>query len=538
MTWPGGGPWVVVTTSTNADWAAGVAALAAASDVPVAVLRLIRGGPGHGVLGPRHGVLGPGHGVLGPSRGVLGPPAAPFNALGGLATRVDVRTGGHHPPHVAGIVTLVRALERAHGLVLVGAADGLLVPFGADGWTLVDVAQALTAPVVVVSGSSPGAAGHTALVLDALTRRGSTAAVLAVGDDILPVDLAGRIPAAAVTRPDLIRAGAHGWLTPMLHADGSRPPAAATAPPAGSATVPPRPVVSGRQLALVLVSLFVVLAAALWIVPLVRAQTVAREQRQDLTRWAEAQRIGDPYHRVAPGPVDRSAHPAPAWTEWIAGSEVPAPAPRPLREACPTNAPGVEPTVPGAATTKRVNAAWLRIERWLAANAPVTYRALGSPAPARDIADAQRHMSVSFPADVVASLRRHDGSDDQRDFSVAPGYQVLSVEEMIEDWGSICSAVAEVPRTGADRRFVPLASDHGDGLLVADRTRNGRIGEYTREGGPSFENWPTSFAALLEGTATALETGAPYIDGFFPRVEDGHLGWTLGQVVQPPDAGR
>src|SRR5688500_7594805 len=98
MTWPGGGPWVVVTTSTEADWATGVAALAAASAVPVAVLRIVRGGPGHGVLGPRHGVLSPGGGVLGPGRGVLGPRSAPGDVLGalpGLATRVELRTGGH-----------------------------------------------------------------------------------------------------------------------------------------------------------------------------------------------------------------------------------------------------------------------------------------------------------------------------------------------------------------------------------------------------------------------------------------------------------
>ncbi|GAA0799106.1 SMI1/KNR4 family protein [Spirilliplanes yamanashiensis] len=519
MTWPGGGPWVVVTTSTQTDWATGLAALAAASAVPVAVLRLVRGGPGHGVLGPRRGVFTPGQGVFGPGRGVLGPPTAAGDVLGrlrGLATRVDVRTGGHHPPHVDGVVTIVRALERAHGLVLVGAPDGLLVPLGADGWTLVDVAKALRAPVVVVSGSSPGAAGHAALVLDALTRREVPATVLAVGDDPLPVDVAGRIPRRAVSEPDLIRAGAAGWLDPALHADGSRPPQPRPAPPPADAPAPARPLLTGRRFAIALVSLFVVLAAVLWTVPFVRAHTVAREQQRFITGWDTELDHRDAWAQP-PGAYDNPEPPAPSL------------APVTPEQVCPRNEPGVTPAEPDARTTARVNAAWARIERWLARHAPRTREELRRPASASAIADAQRRMSVDFPPDLVASLRRHDGSAPNRQgLTVPPLYTLLSLDEIVGEWEDVCGSEAEFyPDMMLDRRFVPIASDPGFGFAFADQSTQGYIGDYVWEnGGPSFDGWPTSVAGLLEEMAHSLETGDE-VRGAVPEVVDGRLGWSL-----------
>ena len=512
MTWPGGGPWVVVTTSTQTDWATGLAALAAASAVPVAVLRLVRGGPGNGVLGPRRGVFTPGQGVFGAGHGVLGSPTAAGDVLSrlrGLATRVDVRTGGHHPPHVDGVVTIVRALERAHGLVLVGAPDGLLVPLGADGWTLVDVAKALRAPVVVVSGSSPGAAGHAALVLDALTRREVPATVLAVGDDPLPVDVAGRIPRRAVEEPDLIRTGAAGWLIPDLHADGTRAPHPRPAPqPAPPA--PARPLLTGRRFAIALVSLFVVLAAVLWTVPFVRAQTVAREQQKFVTGWQTEIEQWEPWPQ--PGAYDNPGLPQPR------------PSPVSVDYVCPSGESGVRPTEPDARTTARVDAAWARIERWLARHAPATRAELRRPATDTEITAAQRHMSVAFPPDLVASLRRHDGS-----LPVTPLYTLLPLDGMRSEWQGMCETMADsYPDTALDRRFLPIAADPGFGFAFADQSTQGAIGNYVWEdGGPAFDGWPTSVAELLERIAGSLENGTPSISGAVPEVVDGRLDWSL-----------
>ena len=100
-------------------------------------------------------------------------------------------------------------LEALHDLVLVEGAGGLLVPFtaGADGWTLVDLAAALHAPVVVVTTAGLGTLNHTALTVDRLAEEGLKTAGLVIGswpaEPDLPTrcnlaDLGGMAPIAGV----------------------------------------------------------------------------------------------------------------------------------------------------------------------------------------------------------------------------------------------------------------------------------------------------------------------------------------------------
>jgi len=63
--------------------------------------------------------------------------------------------------------------------------------------------------------------------------------------------------------------------------------------------------------------------------------------------------------------------------------------------------------------TARVDRAWARIETWLKAHAPVSAASLRPPADDEAIADAQRRVGVRLPAELVASLRRHDGVDQE-----------------------------------------------------------------------------------------------------------------------------
>lgn len=95
-------------------------------------------------------------------------------------------------------MAVIGALGRAYDLVLVSGGAGLLVPVGPEGWTLVDLAVGLRAPVVIVTGPGADAAGHTMLALDALDGRGLTGAVVTIGEVELPVPVAGRIPATAL----------------------------------------------------------------------------------------------------------------------------------------------------------------------------------------------------------------------------------------------------------------------------------------------------------------------------------------------------
>ncbi|MFE0760385.1 SMI1/KNR4 family protein [Streptomyces smyrnaeus] len=52
---------------------------------------------------------------------------------------------------------------------------------------------------------------------------------------------------------------------------------------------------------------------------------------------------------------------------------------------------------------------WARIDTWLSQHAPLSHARLRPPAFEADIAAAQRALDVTFPADLVASLRCHDG---------------------------------------------------------------------------------------------------------------------------------
>lgn len=110
------------------------------------------------------------------------------------------------------VVTGARDLDQ--DLVLVEGAGGLLVRLGVGGFTLLDVAQKLGVPVVVVCGAELGALNHAALTTSALDRAGVFCAGLIVGSwpedpglaartnlDELPlvtgVPIIGRIPEAA-----------------------------------------------------------------------------------------------------------------------------------------------------------------------------------------------------------------------------------------------------------------------------------------------------------------------------------------------------
>jgi cell wall assembly regulator SMI1 len=173
-------------------------------------------------------------------------------------------------------------------------------------------------------------------------------------------------------------------------------------------------------------------------------------------------------------------------------------------EVCPQNQGRVTPARPDRATTERVNAAWKRIEVWLAEHAPATRRSLRPPAAAKTIDAAQRRMSVGFPADLVASLL------------------------------SLCSAMVDgfgaADSTWWDRAFVPFASSVDGGNLLVDQRpgSHGRVGEFFNEEGVDFKEWPGSVAGLLEKTAASLETGRPFGGSYQPRVTGaGVLEWDI-----------
>ncbi|MBF9133696.1 SMI1/KNR4 family protein, partial [Plantactinospora sp. S1510] len=351
------------------------------------------------------------------------------------------------------------------------------------------------------------------------------------------------------------RAEAAGWLDPLLHATRGRrairgsTPAAATAVPATATAVPatatavpagedaatatasaghaagsPAPLVratarsgvSGKRVLVVLVAVFLVSLLLLCGLTLASGPPVQTAQV----------RISSNSARVDTGRPVPTAHvvPEPVRTAY--------PTRPPATTVCPQYAGKVVATEPDRATTARIDAVWNRIERWLAAKAPRTRATLRPPAPRARIAKSQTRMSVAFPADLVASLRRHDGATAVDGFDLPPFFRLLPLDEMVADWEITCSVLAgDAPDDEWwHRSFVPFASAGDGGCLLVDQRPggHGRVGEFYPEDGTGFDRWPASVTDLLEGVARSLETGEPYAGLYRPTVDaERRLDWTI-----------
>jgi dethiobiotin synthetase len=110
-----------------------------------------------------------------------------------LAPAAAARLGGLPPLDLAACVAAVVTLAGDRDLVLVEGAGGLLVPYrDQPRWTIADLAAALGAPVLVVADPGLGTLNHTALTLEALSRRQLTCAGVVLGAWPAEPDLACR----------------------------------------------------------------------------------------------------------------------------------------------------------------------------------------------------------------------------------------------------------------------------------------------------------------------------------------------------------
>ncbi|AFZ69747.1 protein involved in beta-1,3-glucan synthesis (plasmid) [Deinococcus peraridilitoris DSM 19664] len=169
---------------------------------------------------------------------------------------------------------------------------------------------------------------------------------------------------------------------------------------------------------------------------------------------------------------------------------------------------------------ERVHAAWERIERWYAENAP-EWELPGGTSDA-DIDELEQQLDVTFPAAFRASLLRHDGIPDPW----WPQGELESVEGIRSSWeswtnlledGSFDEANGFVEDNPALKRswwwrgWVPIDRDGASNgaCLDLDPGPAGRVGQVIdmdHEVGPSGPHYE-DFAAYLEETAEALEDG-------------------------------
>jgi dethiobiotin synthetase len=151
-----------------------------------------------------------------------------------MAPLAAATVAGMPPLELYDVVDAIRAEADKHDLVLVEGAGGLLVPMGVrpsgDSWTVADLATTLGVRTIVVARAGLGTLNHTALTLEALSRRGVPAGVVigswpadpelvhwANFSELVP-DMVGALPAGAGRMdPGVFRRSAPGWLTPALY---------------------------------------------------------------------------------------------------------------------------------------------------------------------------------------------------------------------------------------------------------------------------------------------------------------------------------
>ena len=98
-----------------------------------------------------------------------------------LAPDTAARLRGVSIPPVAEYAERIRLLAESHDTVLVEGAGGLLVRLDTEGGTLLDLAEDLSAEVVVVTRPGLGTLNHTELTVAALRSRGLEPAGLVIG---------------------------------------------------------------------------------------------------------------------------------------------------------------------------------------------------------------------------------------------------------------------------------------------------------------------------------------------------------------------
>ncbi|MCP2169506.1 dethiobiotin synthetase [Goodfellowiella coeruleoviolacea] len=164
---------------------AGVAALAVAEGRRVAVLKPAQTGLPQGAPGDVHEV-----------RRLVGAGALTVRELhrypDPLAPQTAARRSGWPEPGHAEVAAAVSALAAEHDLVLVEGTGGLLSRFRADGMTVADVAWAVSAPALVVTGTGLDALSTTALTTEVLVHRGLEPLGVVIGRWPADPDLAAR----------------------------------------------------------------------------------------------------------------------------------------------------------------------------------------------------------------------------------------------------------------------------------------------------------------------------------------------------------
>ncbi|MFI9551313.1 hypothetical protein [Nonomuraea endophytica] len=270
----------------------------------------------------------------------------------------------------------------------------------------------------------------------------------------------------------------------------------------------PRPVEvrgkTGMWLAWVVIAAVVAVVLAVALVPAQgrdRAEGTDQEPPGTLTLNSH----GQVFSAAAPDGADATPPPAEATPQALAGPATCTPARRPV---------AIRPI--DESVKRQVTREWRRIERWLRANAPTTYRTLGAPGRARTIAVAESQMGLDFPDDLRASLLRHNGGNND----VLSGGLDLTIRQIRDTWRGQCRVDGEWWQAP---RMIPFQYRGEKRWGVVDAA-SGAVAWDDETTVAGVEEPPASFTLLLRTTADVLERGGGF-SGWMPRVKDGVLQW-------------
>lgn len=188
--------------------------------------------------------------------------------------------------------------------------------------------------------------------------------------------------------------------------------------------------------------------------------------------------------------------------------------------------PGREPVplVAGA-----VGSVWQRLEAWYAERAPAAGEALNAGASREEVEALQEQLGVVLPADLAASLRRHDGAvtfhDSYRYLATDRILAVWSMMKALEEQGAFstyepkASVKGIIQYTWWDTHWIPFAEDSQGNLICVDLKpgragKHGQVIYWERVEGPlsspygSFFEWLWRYQrALYRGAYVARDGG-------------------------------
>lgn len=187
-----------------------------------------------------------------------------------------------------------------------------------------------------------------------------------------------------------------------------------------------------------------------------------------------------------------------------------------------------------------VDAAWDRIEAWLKANAP-KWKPLQRGATAAQIAKAEKELGRKLPADVKASYRRHNGTDDHGFFPDHAGADVswyllplTGVVGEAEEWAELLEdgdfddakpkGKKGVRKEVWNRGWVPVAGNGGGDCWCIDLAPaaggvRGQVIHVSHEMAPrevlarSFRDWLGAIAVALEAGEYRYQEGEGIVPG-------------------------